>query len=267
MVTIHARERQRLRSGPVGAWPAERVPARTADRRVPDTRSAAPSPLTWTLGTEGGHRPRVPRPGAPATLEFAKGDGAGEQSRPLQPAGERDNDHHRPQWHDHRPAHHRDRRGHGQRDRRGPAPISATTPRPWTAPGTASPPFPSRVPRWTARSPTATWSCARSRTRAPHRCPCRCLHSSDSAAPDGPADPGTAADTHGRPERAQDRHADDRGAGPHDHVPGHGHEPLASRRSRCQCRARLRALLPAEGALAHALTGQLHARRLQPRPP
>ena len=92
-------------------------------------------------------------------------------------------------------------------------------------------------------------------------------HSSDPPAPDGPADPGAAARTHGRPQRAQDGHAGDRGAGTHDFVPDHGHESVARRRGRRECRSRLRALLPAEGALDHAVTGQLRAGLLQPRPP
>ena len=84
--------------------------------------------------------------------------------------------------------------------------------------------------------------------------------SSDPAASDRPADPGAAARADGRPRRAQDGHADDRGARAEDHVPDHGHEPLARRRRRRECRSRLRALLPAARALPHPVTGELHDR-------
>ena len=61
--------------------------------------------------------------------------------------------------------------------------------------------------------------------------------------PTDPADPGAAVRPHGRPQRAQDGHAADRGARTHDFVPDHSHESVARRRGRRECRSRLRAHL------------------------
>ena len=112
-----------------------------------------------------------------------------------------------------------------------PAPTSATTTRRSTAPETAQPVV--SVPGTKVDGAIANGDvvvCTFTNTRTAPLRPAAAAATADPPTAAGPADPGAAAPTDGRPERAQDGHAGDRGARTHDHVPDHGDEPLARRR-------------------------------------
>ena len=263
-----------------GAATASTPPRRTAASRAcssPDgrsarsrRRSAAAATLTWKPRQQDRHCVEHVQP-VHGHDRAAKGDGAGQRSRRLQPAD--------------------------QRSRRSSTGPNGTTTGPLTigvGEGTvretaARRHQPRRLqlddrlhPQRPARRVGPGTSvdgaigngdvvvCTFTNTRtAPLPCRCRRLPSAIPvrrlrAAPPVPIPPAaTRASTSSVRKTATPRRPS---SGQPDHVPHHGHERLDRGGSGCQCRPRVRALLPAEGALTHAVAGKLRAGRLQPRP-